>query len=103
MMQKLRMTLVAAALTAVGAVIGAGLAQADLAASQTRIPGVQALGGSAVQPADWVIYVRYHNGCNRQRWCATRYWNGYKYLYSNCYWGACVYGGSSGGGYRGGY
>lgn len=73
-------------------------AEASAAAIQSKIPGAQGLARSDVLSADWVIYVRWYNGCNRQRWCKTRYWNGYKYVYSNCYWGSCYYGG----GYRGG-
>jgi hypothetical protein len=62
----------------------------------TRIPGLDQLLPPLTQQVDWRIYRKYYNGCYRWRWCSARYWNGYKWVYSHCYWGDC-------GGYSSGY
>lgn len=74
------------------------------AAAFAKIPHSSIHGGAtAATPVAWLIYRKWYNGCNRERWCHNRYWRCYSYgckwVYSNCYWGGCYYGG---GGYRGG-
>ena len=79
-----------------GAVAAAGLLMAASGgaaagtADYTRIPNIDNLLPPLTQQVDWRIYRKYYNGCYRWRWCSNRYWNGYKYLYSTCYWGDCI-------------
>jgi hypothetical protein len=92
-MRKLHMALIALSVAAVGALAAFSGAEANQAANQSRIPGLQTMVPSDVHSADWVIYVKWYNGCNRQRWCKSRRWDGYKYVYYDCYWGNCYYSG----------
>lgn len=79
------------------------------AASIALIPNSSMHRGSAVLPADYFLYRKWYNGCNRDRYCTYRNWvcgyNGCSWKYSGCYWGNCYYGGGGGGYYggRGGY
>jgi len=78
---------------------GADKSVAAGAANYSKIPHLGSLLGSNVQTVDWKIYHKWYNGCNRWRWCKSRRHNGYKYVYYNCYWGACYSGGGGSGSY----
>jgi len=106
-MRKLRLAMMALAIIIAGGMTATTGAQADLAASQSKIPNIQSLVGSGVESVAYRISTKYYNGCYRYYYCKYRKWicgpYGYNchWDYSGCYYGSCRggYGGGGGGGY----
>ena len=90
-MSKLRNTVLALGMAAVGALAYASASKADFAANQSRMPNI----GSGIVAVDWKIKTVWYNGCNRHYYCKSRKqvcdsYGKCTWQYWDCYYGSCL-------------